>query len=105
MREFILDFTVREAYAGDKLVWDVDECADLYVHVLALLMELALRLLHLVLVSSNEKCGHVVRIWELPWAEVLLLEAHILEIVDHLRGFSGLLETLSKQIRKFSGVG
>ena len=60
-------------------------------------MELRLRLLHLVLIPADEERSHVVRCGELPWAKGFSLLAHILEVINHLLWFPGLLEACRKE--------
>jgi len=67
-------------------------------------VELALRLLHLVLVASDEQGSDVVRVGELPGVLVLLLAAHILEVIDHLLTLSSLLEASRVQRSKLALV-
>ena len=105
MWKFIFDLTVREAYSCDNLVWDVDQGTDLYRHTLAFLMELALWLLHLALVSTDEKRGDMVRVRELPWAVVLPLANHVFEIIDHLLWLSSLLEARCEELCELALVG
>ena len=68
MGEFVIDLTLREANTHNDLVRYVDYGPDFYIDLLALLVELVLRLLHFLLVSTDEQRGHVVAIWKLPFA-------------------------------------
>ena len=98
MGEFILNLTVREADASDDLVRYVDERADFHPDNFAFLVELRRRLLQLGFVPANEKSGDMVRVRQLPGWIGLLTLAHEFEVVNHLLGFTSLLQSSCHQL-------
>ena len=66
VRELIFDLAVRETDTGDEFIRYIDNRPDLHRHILAFLMELGLRLPHLVLVSTDEQSSDMVAVGELP---------------------------------------
>ena len=105
MWEFILNLTVREADASDDLVRDVDECTDFHPDSFALLVELRCGLLELAFVPANEKSCDVMRVRQLPRWTGLLTLAHEFEVVNHLLGFTSLLQTSCHQLYELPLVG
>ena len=55
MREFIIYLTLWETDSDYYFVWDVDDSSDISIDLFTLLMELVLRLFHLLLASTYEK--------------------------------------------------
>lgn len=92
VRVLILNLTVWEADAGHELVRHVDHSADNDLNTLALLVELSLRTLHLLLVTTDEQSRHMVTVWELPRCSRLLIFDHVSKVIEHLLRFTCLLE-------------
>ena len=81
VREFVFDFAVREAYAGNQFLRHINHRSNFNLHRLTFLVELSLRFLKLAAVASDEKSCNMVTVWEFPGTVRLLLTNHVFKSV------------------------
>jgi len=96
--ELVLALNVREANAGDQLVWNVDYRPHAHIDLLAILERLEVVTLHLLAVSTEVQTRHVVILRQLPASHGLSLSQDLSDVLNVACWLTCLLEGILEEV-------